>query len=135
VVISNHVISHTRDPRAYLAESRRVLRPGGVCYLALPNKVFPIEPFYKVPLVHWLPGAAFYRTLRALGRLEEPLTVFSPGEITRLASRCGFSCRDYTMAILREPQRFASERSLPGARRLPACVARLSPTSIFVLVA
>jgi ubiquinone/menaquinone biosynthesis C-methylase UbiE len=36
VVLSNHVIEHVRDDAAHISEIRRVLRDGGVGYLAVP---------------------------------------------------------------------------------------------------
>jgi SAM-dependent methyltransferase len=37
-VIANHFIEHTQNPLATLANHLRVLRPGGVLYLAVPDK-------------------------------------------------------------------------------------------------
>lgn len=42
IVVSNHVIEHVTSHRRHLDEIRRVLRPGGVCYLATPNRSSPI---------------------------------------------------------------------------------------------
>jgi len=58
VVISNHVIEHVGDAAvqaAHLAELRRVLRPDGVGYLAVPNRWMLIEPHYRLVFLSWLP--------------------------------------------------------------------------------
>jgi ubiquinone/menaquinone biosynthesis C-methylase UbiE len=47
VVLSNHVIEHVGDVKsqgAHLAELRRVLKPGGHGYLAVPNRWMLLEP-------------------------------------------------------------------------------------------
>ena len=60
VVISNHVIEHVGDcaaQRRHLAELRRVLRPDGVGYLAVPNRWQVVEPHYRLAFLSWLPQA------------------------------------------------------------------------------
>ena len=58
VVLTNHVIEHVGDElaqRAHLAEVYRVLRPGGVGYLAVPNRWMLVEPHYRLVFLSWLP--------------------------------------------------------------------------------
>lgn len=60
VVISNHVIEHVGDDAAqaqHLAEMRRVLRPGGIGYLAAPNRWMVVEPHYRLAFLSWWPEA------------------------------------------------------------------------------
>lgn len=71
VVLSNHVIEHVggeQAQRAHLAELRRVLRPGGVGYLAVPNRWMLIEPHYKLAFLSWLPHAWRTPYLRVMGK-------------------------------------------------------------------
>jgi SAM-dependent methyltransferase len=59
VVISNHVIEHVGPQPAQLAhlgEIRRVLKPSGVGYLAVPNRWRLIEPHYRLPLLSVWPS-------------------------------------------------------------------------------
>jgi SAM-dependent methyltransferase len=54
VVVSTSVLEHARNPREYLAEIRRVLKPGGVAMHLLPGKWYlPREPHILVPLANW----------------------------------------------------------------------------------
>lgn len=58
VVISNHVIEHVGDAEAqldHLREIRRVMKPGGIGYLAVPNRWMLIEPHYRLAFLSWLP--------------------------------------------------------------------------------
>ena len=54
VVVCNHVYEHASDPRALIADIHRALRPGGYCYFAGPNWLWPIEPHVHWPFVHWM---------------------------------------------------------------------------------
>lgn len=58
VVISNHVIEHVGAEDAqmeHLSEIRRVMRPGGKGYLAVPNRWMLTEPHYRLKLLSWWP--------------------------------------------------------------------------------
>jgi SAM-dependent methyltransferase len=58
LVISNHVIEHVGDYNSqlhHLKEIRRVMKPQGLGYLALPNRWMLIEPHYRLAFLSWLP--------------------------------------------------------------------------------
>jgi len=67
LVVMNQVIEHVSDQSAVLAEATRVLKPGGVLYIACPNYLRFYEPHYKI---FWLPlmpkalGRAYLRLRR-----------------------------------------------------------------------
>ncbi|WP_067070061.1 class I SAM-dependent methyltransferase [Carbonactinospora thermoautotrophica] len=65
-VVSFEVLEHTADDRHALAEVRRVLKPGGVLAMSVPNKWYLMEThgfdlrprwvkWNRVPLLSWLP--------------------------------------------------------------------------------
>jgi len=51
VVVFNHIYEHVVDPDAVIADVKRVLKPDGVLYLGLGNRLGIIEPHYKLPFV------------------------------------------------------------------------------------
>jgi SAM-dependent methyltransferase len=66
VILSHEVLEHVRDDRQSIEEMLRVLRPGGVIVLFVPNLGYPFEThgiywrgryhFGNIPLVHYLPA-------------------------------------------------------------------------------
>ena len=78
VAVCNQVYEHVSDPVALLRNIHRVLVPGGVCYFAGPNLLWPIEPHVFWPLVHWLPRLFAQRIMRMLGsRHSDDLDAYS----------------------------------------------------------
>ena len=74
LVVSNHVIEHVgtlEDQRHHLEEIARVLKSDGVGYLATPNRWWPIEPHFGLPLLSWSPHRGLQnRYLRLTSRGE-----------------------------------------------------------------
>ncbi len=55
LVLSGHIIEHTRNPHAYLTELLRVLRPSGWLFLEFPTRFHWRELHTGIPSVEWLP--------------------------------------------------------------------------------
>jgi SAM-dependent methyltransferase len=109
VVVSNHVVEHVGDRAAqqvHLDEIRRVLRPGGVGYLATPTRWALLEPHFRVPLLSWLPRPLRDRYLR-LSRRGQAYDVdpYGPHEIRRAFGRARLQWRDRTLDALDEMAR------------------------------
>lgn len=88
VGFSNAVIEHagSREAQAFfLAELIRVTKR---CFVATPNRWFPVELHTRLPFAHWLPAPAFRAVLRALGlsfyAREENLNLLSAGDLAAL---------------------------------------------------
>jgi ubiquinone/menaquinone biosynthesis C-methylase UbiE len=142
IVLSNHVIEHVGDRSAqldHLGEIRRVLAPGGVCYLAVPNRWALVEPHFRLPFLSWIPEKLRDPYVRAAHRgTHYDCNLPTRGQATRLFSEAGFSHEEATipaMRVLRELE------SMSRATRLlcsaPGPVLRallpLNPTMIFLL--
>jgi SAM-dependent methyltransferase len=54
IVVADQVFEHVSDLDKVAAEIGRVLKPGGVLISMFPARFRPIEPHYRLPLVHWL---------------------------------------------------------------------------------
>jgi SAM-dependent methyltransferase len=106
VVVSNHVVEHVGDRTAqqvHLDEIRRVLRAGGVGYLATPTRWALVEPHFRVPLLSWLPRSQRDRYLR-LSRRGKAYDVdpFSRRELRRAFEGAGLVWRERTIDALAE---------------------------------
>lgn len=86
--VLEHVGSSAEQAR-FLGELHRVCRKG--MFLTTPNRWFPVEFHTVLPLVHWLPKAAFRALLRGLGHhelaREEHLNLMGRSDLAR-------ACRD-----------------------------------------
>ncbi len=89
VVICAQVYEHVPDDRRLFEEIDRILEEGGVVFFSGPNWLFPIEPHYHLPFLHWLPsfladaylriagrGACYYERLRHFWKLRQLMRHF-----------------------------------------------------------
>lgn len=127
LVVCAQVYEHVLDPARLFAEIRRVLRPDGLCFFSGPNRWAIVEAHYGLPFLHWLPPRAAEWYLRATGRPhsyeERPLTHGSLRQLVR-----GFTVQDYTVAMLRSPDRYFCREEIPFAnwvRHVPVWAWRL----------
>lgn len=141
VVISNHVMEHVGDipdQINHLCELRRVLRPSGVAYVAVPNRWRVVEPHFHLPFLSWLPPGLASRYVRATGR-GEWYDVVPPSQrrMTTLFSAADLDWTDVTLASM---ETMRAVETLRGASRLavrlPGAVLRAGipwiPTMIFI---
>jgi SAM-dependent methyltransferase len=68
LVVLDNVYEHLPDHERALEAVTRALRPGGVLYLLVPNKLWPIEAHYSLPFLSWLPLSLANRYLRLARR-------------------------------------------------------------------
>ena len=78
VVHFSHLIEHVPDPRVFLAEVRRILRPGGFAIVTTPN-------------IDGVQARLFRSGWRSL--IPDHLTLFSRRTLTRMLAECGFAVR------------------------------------------
>lgn len=68
VAVLDNVLEHLPDQPAALERLSDCLRPGGVAYILVPNRFWPIEAHYALPFLSWMPVPLANRYLRATGR-------------------------------------------------------------------
>ncbi len=101
VVICAQVYEHVPDSARLATELYRVLAPGGLVFFSGPNRLFPIEPHYHLPFLHWLPEGLADAYLRLTKRgdhyYERSRTAWGLRHMLR-----GFVIEDVTADVLRE---------------------------------
>lgn len=92
--LSVQVLEHVRDPLTYLREVFRVLKPGGLFYLACENYLTFREPHYGVAWLPLLPKRLGAIYLRLRGRptafLMQSVTYTTLSSVSRMLRACGF---------------------------------------------
>ena len=68
LVVLDNVYEHLPDHGLALERIEAALRPGGVAFVLVPNKAWPIEAHYRLPFLSWLPLSWADRYLRWSGR-------------------------------------------------------------------
>ena len=117
------VLEHTGSDISALAECFRILRPGGILILFVPNKLYPWEshPCHvgrfsigrNIPLASWLPESLHRRICHA--------RIYTRRKLFRIARTTGFQIR--TMGYI-----FPPVDSFPLPKRFKQAYRRLSWT-------
>ncbi|MBW0114999.1 class I SAM-dependent methyltransferase [Pseudonocardia abyssalis] len=68
LVVLDNVLEHIDDQPGAVRVISRCLRPGGVAFVLVPNRTWPIEVHYGLPFLSWLPLPLASAYLRASGR-------------------------------------------------------------------
>ena len=87
IIVSNHVIEHVKHADLHLAEMARTLAPGGLIYLATPNRLWPWEVHYQVALLHYLPQPLFMHVLKFVGLYHEDIWLLSWAKLKAKAQK------------------------------------------------
>jgi SAM-dependent methyltransferase len=66
-VVSGHIVEHTADPGAYVAEHLRVLKPGGFLLIEFPTRFHTRELHTGLPSLEWLPTRLRTGILESVG--------------------------------------------------------------------
>ena len=125
VIICAQVYEHVPDDQILFEEIYRVLRPGGVVFFSGPNWLFPIEPHYFLPFLHWLPQPMADLYLRLMHRGDHYYEKSRPLWSLRYLLR-RFKITDLSIEVL--------EQSLHARRTLYAKLLLAIPKVIWKLL-
>jgi glycosyltransferase involved in cell wall biosynthesis len=104
LVLSNHVLDHVGgvpEKTHHLEEIRRVLRPGGACYLAVANRWVLVEPHFRLPFLSWLPAGLRTPYVRLTRRGEVyDCDLPARGEVLDLVRATGFAFEELELEAL-----------------------------------
>jgi SAM-dependent methyltransferase len=107
VVVFNHIYEHVVDPDRVVADIRRILKPDGILYLGLGNRLGVMEPHYRLPFLSWLPRPVADRYVHLSGRADSYYERYRtlPG-LRRLIG--GLYVYDYSFTVVANPELFAA---------------------------
>lgn len=139
VAITNHVIEHVGDQKIHISEVLRVLKPGGIIYLATPNKYWISDNHYRVPFINWMPRKVATMYLKSIRGKEWDVYPTSLSRIKRLTGH-GHEVEAVVVDIIKNPEQYKLDafkklhrfiKWLP--RRLLQPLSILSPTLLLVI--
>lgn len=70
IVSASDVWEHVENPRLMLKEIYRVLKPSGILFIHNPNKLWPLETHYKLPLLSYLPASIANWYVKITGKAD-----------------------------------------------------------------
>lgn len=68
LIVLDNVLEHIPDQPTALSSAHKALRPGGLLYILVPNRLWPIEAHYGLPFLSYLPLPLANRYLRLTRR-------------------------------------------------------------------
>jgi ubiquinone/menaquinone biosynthesis C-methylase UbiE len=125
-IICNHIYEHVPDAQQMADEIFRVLKGDGFCYFSAGNRYMIMEGHYALPFLSWLPKSIAHIYLRLTGKgkfyYEAHLSL---GGLKQLVNK--FQIHDYTLPIIRDPERFFATDLLNPERWLYKVVRLAAP--------
>jgi SAM-dependent methyltransferase len=131
VVVMNQVVEHVSNQAQVVREAARILRPGGLMYVACPNYLRFYEPHYKI---FWLPLfpkalAGFYlRWRRRSPAMLNQLTYTTNARLKKLLKALG---PNYQVLDLHREQFLRKRAEGSFAAKATRIVARLTRVPVF----
>ncbi|MFH1826852.1 MAG: methyltransferase domain-containing protein [bacterium] len=138
-IVFNQIYEHVQNPSKVVAEIKRVLKPGGVCYFGARNKYGIFDGHYNLPFLSWLPRSfADFYIKQTSNKKKYDIRLYSLSQLKELVK--GFDIQDYTLSIINDPKKFNTEDVIPtnwGVNRIIFLLSKICyafiPNYIWVL--
>lgn len=118
LVVADYVLAYVSDRGRTLAEIRRVLRPGGVLWIAAANRwSLGPDPQTGLPAGGWLPGAVVDWWVRRKGGIPPERRLLSVGTLRRMLDGAGFADVEILLPAIPREQREAFGSVIRAAAR------------------
>lgn len=133
ITICTHIYEHVPNSIKLFEELFRVLKSGGVCYLAAMNSLWPLEPHYNLPFLSWLPRkfADMYVNItnKADHYYEFPLNHW---QLKSMIKGRGFKINDYTSRVFAQSHKFGYG-NIPFGKFVSPLMEYFAPTFFWIL--
>lgn len=136
VIVMDQVMEHVTDQNRVVREAARVVRDGGVIYIASPNYLRFYEPHYKIiwfPLLPKILGRTYLWLRKRSPSMLNQLTYTTNGKLRKLLANLG---ADFSVIDLHREQflKKRQERTFAArSTRLMAALTRLPVAGPFLL--
>jgi ubiquinone/menaquinone biosynthesis C-methylase UbiE len=126
VIVCNHIYEHVPQASQMVNEIYRVLKQEGFCYFSAGNKYMIMEGHYYLPFLSWFPKPMARRYLKITRKgneyYEDHLSLKGLKQLVRK-----FRIHDYTLAIIRDPQKFFATDIIHTQTLLYQCIRWVAP--------
>jgi SAM-dependent methyltransferase len=113
IIICAQCYEHVANAKQLSNEIYRLLKPGGICVFSGPNRLALVEDHYGLPFLSWLPHPLtdLYIQLAKRGQAYDvhPLTLWELRNLWK-----NLRIQDYTITMLREPEKYMLEDEING---------------------
>ena len=125
IVTQIDVVEHVPNPSAILKEIARVLKPDGILHITAGNKLWPLEPHYRLFFLSYLPTklASYYVRLTRRGTGYEGIRLPTYRQFRYLVEQF-FEVEDVTLRTIADYRRFNLHKERGLVIRIAAPIVR-----------
>lgn len=106
-IVATEVFEHVENRQLFIKELSRILKPNGVLIISSPNKLYPMDTEFHLPLLSYLPKklANFYVIVSGKGHSYNGINLPTYKEFKTCVNRC-FLSKDITFDLIKQNRRY-----------------------------